>query len=256
MNNITQIIATIGPTSNTKDILKDMILSGMNIARLNFSHSNHDSHKEYISNIKELNQELNTNIKIIADLSGPRMNTKDGHGFDKDEEEVFTDKDKEDLKFVLEEVDFVAMSYVGEANDILSLRNYMQNLGKVLPIIAKIERKIAYLNIDEILKEADMIMIARGDLGNEVPLEQIPFIEKDIINRCKENNKPVIVATQMMLSMTNSEKPTRAEVTDVAYAVISGADFVMLSEETAKGIYPVEAVKMMHQIIEESSQHI
>jgi pyruvate kinase len=99
-------------------------------------------------------------------------------------------------------------------------------------------------------------MIARGDLGNEVPLEQIPFIEKDIINRCNQNHKPVIVATQMMLSMTENEEPTRAEVTDVTYAILSGADFVMLSEETAKGKYPVEAVKMMRQIIEESSKHI
>ncbi len=257
MNKKIKIIATIGLTSNTKDILREMILAGMNYARLNFSHGTHEEHKNYIKDIKELNQELNTDVRIIADLSGPRMNTKDGHSFNSEVETILTDKDLKDLEFVLNAgVDLIAMSYISCAEDISLLRSKMQDLGKVLPIIGKIERKIAYYNIDEIIDNADMIMIARGDLGNEVPLEQIPFIEKDIINRCNQKEKLVIVATQMMLSMTQNDKPTRAEVTDVTYAILSGADFVMLSEETAKGMYPVEAVKMMHQIIQESSKHI
>jgi pyruvate kinase len=130
----------------------------------------------------------------------------------------------------------------------------MKKLGKILPIISKIERKIAYENLDEIIDVSDAIMIARGDLGNEVPLEKIPFIEKNIIVKCKEKGKPVIVATQMLLSMTQNPTPTRAEVTDVAYAIINGADAVMLSEESASGKYPVEAVIMMEKIISESEK--
>jgi pyruvate kinase len=252
-----KIIATIGLATKEKDVLREMIKSGMDYIRLNFSHGTYSEHSNYIQNIKELNQELNTEIKIIADLSGPRMNTENGHSFNSNTQDIVTAKDIKDLEFVLKEgVDLVAMSYISSAEDVSLLRNKMQDLGKVLPIIAKIERKLAYYNIDEIIKEADMIMIARGDLGNEVPLEQIPFIEKDIINRCNQNNKLVIVATQMMLSMTENNIPTRAEVTDVTYAILSGADFVMLSEETAKGKYPVEAVKMMYQIIVESTKHI
>lgn len=257
MNKQIKIIATIGLATKEKETLKAMIQAGMNYIRLNFSHGTYLEHSSYIRNILDLNQELNTEVKIIADLSGPRMNTETGHSFDNQKQEIITEKDLKDLKFALNEgVDFIAMSYIASANDIVLLKDKMKEFGKVLPVIAKIERKLAYYNIDEIIKEADMIMIARGDLGNEVPLEQIPFIEKDIINRCNQNNKLVIVATEMMLSMTDKDKPTRAEVTDVTYAVLAGADFVMLSEETAKGKYPVEAVKMMHQIIVESTKHI
>ena len=257
MNKQIKIIATIGLATKEKETLKAMIQAGMNYIRLNFSHGTYSEHSSYIRNIFDLNQELNTEVKIIADLSGPRMNTETGHSFDNQKQEIITEKDLKDLEFSLNEgVDFIVMSYIASANDIVLLKDKMKEFGKVLPVIAKIERKLAYYNIDEIIKEADMIMIARGDLGNEVPLEQIPFIEKDIINRCNQNNKLVIVATEMMLSMTDKDKPTRAEVTDVTYAVLAGADFVMLSEETAKGKYPVEAVKMMHQIIVESTKHI
>lgn len=162
-----------------------------------------------------------------------------------------------DLKFGIEQnVDYVAMSFVGNAQDILKLRDEMKKNGKIIPIIAKIERKIALDNIDEIIKTADAIMIARGDLGNEIPLEQIPFIEKDIIEKCKKAKKPVIVATQMMFSMTENPLPTRAEVTDVAYAIINGADAVMLSEESATGHHPLEAVEMMERGILEAERHL
>jgi pyruvate kinase len=148
------------------------------------------------------------------------------------------------------------MSFVGNKNDVLKLREKMQEYGKVIPIITKIERKIAIENIDEIIKVADAVMVARGDLGNEVPLEQIPFIEKDIIEKCKIVGKPVIVATQMMFSMVENSSPTRAEMTDIAYAILNGADAVMLSEESASGKHPLEAVMMMEKEIVESEKHL
>lgn len=257
MKKNTKIIATIGLSSNTKEIIREMILNGMDFARLNFSWGTYEEHKNYIEIIRELNQELNKDVKIIQDLSGPRIQNENGHGYNEEAIEVITEKDLKDLAFGIENnIDYVAMSYVGDKNDILKLRNEMNKSGKVLPIIAKIERKLAYINLDEIINETDLVMIARGDLGNEVPLEQIPFIEKDIILKCNQKNKPVIVATQMMFSMKENILPTRAEVTDVVFAVISGADIVMLSDETASGKYPVESVNMMKKIITESEKHI
>jgi len=252
-----QIVATIGLASKEKAMIKEMILNGMDVMRLNFSWGTYEEHANYIKIVREIETEVSRKIKIIQDLSGPRMQHDEGHEYDQSSVELITPKDLKDLAFGIESgVDYVAMSYVGDKDDVLKLRAEMEKLGKVLPIIAKIERKIAYINIGEIIEHASAIMIARGDLGNEVPLEQIPFIEKDIINRCKQANKPVIVATQMMLSMTNSPTPTRAEVTDVAYAIICGADAVMLSEESASGQYPIEAVTMMNKIIIESEKYL
>lgn len=251
-----QIVATIGPASSSKEILKKMIDAQMDVARLNFSWGTHEKHAELIKNIHEAEIEAGRKIIIVADLSGPRVQETTGHEFDKNSVGVITPKDLDDLKFVIEQgVDYIAMSFVGNADDILKLREEMQKNGKIIPIIAKIERKIAIKNIDEIINTTDAIMVARGDLGNEVPLEEIPFIEKDIIERCKKVSKPVIVATQMMLSMKDNPTPTRAEVTDVTYAITSGADAVMLSEETASGKYPVETVEMMEKINVESEEH-
>ncbi len=253
----TQIIGTIGFSSNKKEIIKEMISSGMDIVRLNFSWGTYEEHLSYINFVRELNKELNKNVKIIQDLSGPRMQNEEGHEYNQNAIELITEKDLKDLAFgIKNNLDYIAMSYVGNSEDIFKLREEMKKIGKVLPVIAKIERNIAYQNIDSIIDASDAIMIARGDLGNEVPLEQIPFIQKDIIIRCKNKNKPVIVATQMMLSMTENPFPTRAEVTDVAFAVISGADAVMLSDETAKGKYPTEAVNMMNKITIESLKYL
>jgi len=252
-----QIIATIGPASKDKEIIREMIKHQMGVARLNFSWGTHEDHANYIKNIRESAKEEGRTIPIIQDLSGPRVQEKTGHEFKHGAEEITTEKDLNDLKFGIEQgIDYVAMSFVGKASDVLKLREDMKKLGKIIPIIAKVERKIALDNISEIIKVADAIMIARGDLGNEIPVEQIPFVEKEIIEKCKKNKKPVIVATQMMLSMTENPIPTRAEVTDVAYAVINGADAVMLSEESASGKYPVEAVKMMERVILESERYL
>jgi len=254
-NSKAQIVATIGPASKNKETIKEMIKHNMDIARLNFSWGTYEEHRDYIKKIRESAKEEGKIIPIIQDLSGPRIQDEEGHRFDENKIEVITQKDLQNLAFGIQEgIDYVAMSFVGNKNDVLKLREEMKKLGKILPIISKIERKIAYENLDEIIDVSDAIMIARGDLGNEVPLEKIPFIEKNIIVKCKEKGKPVIVATQMLLSMTQNPTPTRAEVTDVAYAIINGADAVMLSEESASGKYPVEAVIMMEKIISESEK--
>jgi pyruvate kinase len=257
MSGKAQIVATIGPATKDKKILKEMILHGMNVARLNFSWGSYEEHADYIKSIREEAKEVGKIIPIIQDLSGPRMQEGTGHEFDSKNTEIITEKDLADLKFGTEQnVDYVAMSFVGSDKDILELREHMRKLGKIIPIIAKIERKVAIDNIDEIIKNADAIMIARGDLGNEIPLEQIPFVEKDIIQKCKDSGRPVIVATQMMESMVENPLPTRAEVTDIAYAILNGADAVMLSEESATGKYPLETVIMMEKGIMEAEKHL
>ena len=257
MNSKAQIVATIGPATKNVRIIKEMIKHNMDVARLNFSWGTYDEHARYIKNIRAEAREAGKKIPIIQDLSGPRIQEKTGHKFNVKVEEIITEKDLADLKFGLEQgVDYVAMSYVGNKEDVLTLREKMRDFGKIIPIIAKIERKVAINNIDEIIKTADAIMVARGDLGNEIPLEQIPFVEKEIVQKCKMAGKPVIVATQMMASMTENPEPTRAEVTDIAFAILNGADAVMLSEESATGKYPLEAVMMMEKGITEAEKHL
>jgi pyruvate kinase len=256
MKNHAQIVATIGPSTKDKEILL-AVTRKIDAARLNFSWGTHEEHAGYIKEIREEAKRAGRKIVIIQDLSGPRIQEKDGHEFDENAKSDITPQDIADLNFGTEQgVDMVAMSYVGSASDINKLREEMGKCCRMIPIIAKIERKSALKNIDEIIEVADAIMVARGDLGNEIPLEKIPFVEREIVEKCKIAGKPVIVATQMLLSMTESPKPTRAEVTDVAFAVLSGADAVMLSEETASGKYPVEAVTMMEKIIIETTSHL
>lgn len=255
MNSKTQIVATLGPATPQK-IIEEMIAHNMDVARLNTSFGTFEEHASYIKNVRESAKAAGRRIPIILDLSGPRIQEKTGHKFDANVSEIITQKDLAYLKFGIEQgVDYVAMSFVGSGKDITNLRGKMRKMGKIILIIAKIERKKALIKIDEIIKTADAVMIARGDLGNEIPLEQIPFVEKEIIEKCKLAGKPAIVATQMMLSMTENKEPTRAEVTDVAFAILNGADAVMLSEESAKGKYPLEAVIMMEKGIVEAEKH-
>jgi pyruvate kinase len=250
------IIATIGPASGTAEILNEMIAHNMDVARLNFSWGTYEAHAQYIKNIREAAARNNRKIPIIQDLSGPREQDSDGHRFDDSKQEIITEKDKADVRFGIEQgVDYVAMSYVGCAKDIEDLRAEMKSAGKILPIIAKIERKVALDNLDEIIAVADGIMVARGDLGSAIPFEQVPHEQKKIIQKAKAAKKPVIVATQMLLSMTKNPEPTRAEVTDVATAVAQGTDAVMLSEETAQGKYPLEAIKVMERIVLEAEKY-
>jgi len=250
-----QIVATIGPATKDKKLLVAMIKHQMDVARLNFSHGTYEEHAVYIKTIRDAAKIAKRHIPIIQDLSGPRVQGKEGHHIAKKVKEVVTEKDLRDLKFGLEQdVDYIAMSYVGQAKDVLKLRQVMDS--NVKPIIAKVERRLALQNLNEIIKVADAIMIARGDLGNEVPLEEIPFIEKMIITKCKTAKKPVITATQMMTSMIHNPIPVRADVTDVAYAIMNGSDAVMLSEETAIGEYPLEVIKMMERIVIAAEKHL
>lgn len=257
MESTTKIIATIGPASDKKEIILSMIEHKMDIARLNFSWGNYEWFTEVIKEIKESAKISNRDIKIIQDLSGPRVQDDNGHHYGgAEEQKIITEKDIENLDFgIKQNVDYIALSYVGKADDIIELKKLIEERGGKQKVIAKIERKIAYENLDEIIKETDAVMVARGDLGNEFPLEEIPFVQHHIIQACKKANKMVIVATQMLLSMVDNPTPTRAEVSDVAYAILDGADGVMLSEESAKGKYPVEAVSMMEKISEVAEKH-
>lgn len=250
MESKTKIIATIGPASNNKEIILALINHHLDIFRLNFSWSSHEEYAETIKNIRESANQTQRNILIMQDLSGPRVQEGSEHHFGGNEnDKVITEKDIKDLDFGIEQkVDYVALSFVGNANDVLDLKNLIKEKGGNQKVIAKIERKSAYINLDSILEVSDGVMVARGDLGNEFPLEEIPFVQHEIIEKANKKGKMVIVATEMLLSMVDNQRPTRAEVSDVAYAIIDGADAVMLSEESARGKYPVEAVEMMEKI--------
>lgn len=252
-----QIVATIGPATKDLKTVRELVRHQMDVARLNFFWGTHEEQLEYIKTIREAAKEAGRHIPIIADLAGPRVQGKDSHKFDTGFTGVLTEKDLRDLDFALKNgVDYISLSYVGNASDIQLLRKEMRTRGRDVPVIAKIERRTALDNLAEIIAEADAVMIARGDLGNEIPLQEIPYVEQDIIRRANEAGKPVITATQMMLSMVENPTPTRAEVTDVTYAILAGSDAVMLSEETARGRYPVEAVAMMETIILEAEKHM
>ncbi len=252
----TQIVATLGPATHDKRIIHELIMHQVDVVRLNFSWGTHEDHAHYIKTVREVAVEEKRRIPIIQDLSGPRVQESSGHHFAGGAGEALTVKDLEDLKFgIAQGVEYVAMSYVGGADDIKKLKLVIKAMKGRAKVIAKIERQVAIDKFAEILKVSDAIMIARGDMGNEVPLEQIPFVEHDLIVACKKAKKPVITATQMLVSMVESPTPTRAEVTDIAYAIIAGSDAVMLSEETARGKYPVEAVSVMERVSVEAESH-
>jgi pyruvate kinase len=327
---MTKIVCTIGPASQSPDVITALIRSGMNVARLNFSHGSWEEHKEKIAIIRRVSHELNQPVAILQDLAGPkiRVGTVPEPGVRLEVGQLFiltsqrvegspervavtypdlprevkkgdhilladgvmelivkqvsstditcevitggvltshkginlptgtirapslTDKDREDLLFGIENyVDYVALSFVRQAEDVLRVKEIIQERKKSTPVIAKIEKHEAIDHIDEIMEVSDGIMVARGDLGVEVPLETVPHIQKMLIRKANLLGKPVITATQMLRSMVDSPRPTRAEATDVANAVLDGTDAVMLSEETASGSYPVDAVQFMARIV-------
>ena len=324
----TKIIATIGPSSDSRSTLKKIILKGVNVCRLNFSHVTHEKAREIISHIKSINQELNVNTAILADLQGPKIRVgelekkikiKTGdllclttkkpsknqifvnyNNFVKDvklNENVLIDdgkirlkiiktnnqdtltakvvfggmlssfkginlpntkislpcltkKDKRDLKFILsQKIEWLALSFVREAEDLRALRRILKRNKSKIGVISKIEKPEAVKNIDEIITLSNGIMVARGDLGVEMPAYRVPAIQKKIVRKSVERARPVIIATQMLESMTTSPVATRAEVNDVANSVIDGADAVMLSGETSAGKNPIKAVETMRGII-------
>ncbi len=321
----TKIVCTIGPASEAIPTLRTMIQSGLNVARLNFSHGSYDDHALIISRIRSLSTELSLPVAIMQDLQGPKVRvglleksvtvaagqevtigkdfTIDFDIFDTVQigeriliEDgrielkvtaksdvagtqlitcttivggliqshkgvnipdstilfpVITQKDITDLRFGLDhDVDAVAVSFVRNKEDILEIKKIIAGHPAAPLVIAKIEKKEALVNLNDIIASADGIMVARGDLGVELPEEEITVLQKMIVEKCRRAGKPVIVATQMLESMMTNPKPTRAEVSDVSNAVLDGVDGVMLSEETANGQYPVEAVKEMAAIID------
>ncbi|MCC7429559.1 pyruvate kinase [bacterium] len=325
-----KIIATLGPSCSTEEMLVKLLEAGMNVARMNFSHGSYEAHLQSINNVRKASEIVGRPIAILQDLQGPkirigkvrngqvsikngdkivitieellgdetRVSTSYQH-LPKDVKkgdriliddgvleltvekvaatEVFcivknggilkerkginlpginvsapsvTEKDKADLYFGLEnDVDYVAISFVRNPKDILAVKKIITQAGKRTPVIAKIERLEAVEQIDEIIRVSDGILIARGDLGVELPTEQVPVIQKNIIKKCNALGVPVITATQMLESMMVNPRPTRAEASDVANAIIDGSDCVMLSGETASGKFPIEAVQMMDKII-------
>ena len=328
----TKIICTIGPASEKIETLKEMILKGMNVARLNFSHGTYDNHAMLISNVREASRVTGRHVGILQDLQGPKIRlgelkqpteikagqiiTLGKKGFpvqydlskilkagqsvlvddglielrvlkvlpgaiqcevvlggtlishkginvpeSKTNFSVFTEKDKKDLLFGLKQnVDLVAMSFVRKAKDITEVRSFIKkNLkkGQKVPwIIAKIEKTQAIPEIDKIIAVSDAIMIARGDLGIEAPAEMVPVYQKEIIQKCMQAQKPVVVATQMLDSMMRNPRPTRAEASDVSNAVFDHTDCVMLSGESAFGNYPVQSVAIMNKLIVAAEQSV
>ncbi|WP_405294235.1 pyruvate kinase [Algibacter sp. Ld11] len=328
----TKIVATLGPATSTKEVLKGMLEEGVNVFRINFSHADYKDVAERITMIRELNEEFGFTAAILADLQGPKLrvgvmeedvvvNPGDeiifatGERFVGNKERVYmtydrfpqdakpgerillddgkllftvvstngknevlakvvqggplkskkgvnlpntnisqpalTEKDIEDAIFAIgQDVDWMALSFVRHAEDLMQLRDLIAEHGThKIPIIAKIEKPEAVENIDKIVTHCDGIMVARGDLGVEVPAEEVPLIQKQLVLRAKKARIPVIIATQMMETMIDSLTPTRAEVNDVANSVMDGADAVMLSGETSVGKYPVEVIRQMSNIL-------
>ncbi len=247
----------MGPSSATEEILTQMLEKQMGIVRLNFSWGTLESHKEQIELIRKIEKEKGIMIPIILDLPGLRIQEVAGHTYNHETDGAITEQDKKFIAFGIKEwVDYIAVSFVGSPEDVLECKRIITELGGNQKVIAKIERQAAVDALDEIIQVTDAVMVARGDLGNEIAIEKIPFVQADIISKSNKAGKSVIVATQMLLSMTEHETPTRAEVTDVALATLQGADAVMLSEETAKGKYPVEAVAVMERIVIEAEKHM
>ena len=343
MNRFAKIVATLGPTSSTEDRLRQMILAGMDVARLNFSHGTHEDHAGRIALVRRLSEELNKPIAILMDLQGPKLrigklaveplplvagqqvalSSESPHELPEgitfipfdvpklhealqtgnhilmddgnlelevlkvDGDNIFakvliggdlkshkgvnlpgsklnipilTEKDLVDLKFGLDQgLDLVALSFVKTAADIESARKIMEAMApgrRIPPIIAKLERPEALDNLEEIMRVTNGVMVARGDLGVEMSPADVPSAQKRIIRIANECGRFVITATQMLESMIENPRPTRAEAADVANAIYDGTDGVMLSAETAAGAYPVESIRMMSRIVEKSESHL
>lgn len=334
LKNRTKIVATLGPASNTYEKMLELVKSGVNVFRLNFSHGTHESKLRVIAFAREITQKENYNIALLGDLQGPKLRVGDleNGGFQIEpgdiltftsrervignKEKIFvsypnlhndvkvgekiliddgkievliqevtslgdvkvmvtnggfllpnkgvnlpdtaisqpalTEKDLIDLDFIVaNKLDWVALSFVRKAEDIVNLKQRVQASGSDIKVMAKIEMPSALADIRDIINEADGIMVARGDLGVELPVEKVPQAQRSIIRKCIHRGKPVIVATQMMESMIENIKPNRSEITDVANAVLEGADAVMLSAETAAGKHPTLVVQTVAKIIQE-----
>jgi pyruvate kinase len=333
----TKIICTLGPASESPEVIRGLVRAGMDVARINFSHGDHETHARSIATLRQIAAEEGQMAAVMADLQGPKLRVGEieGERIELDEGDTvtltthprpdvggdipvphpqllrdlrsgqtvllddgrlelvvvglsdsglkcrvvtggelfsrkginvpgamlrfsaLTDKDKEDAAFALEQgVDFIALSFVRRAADVRELRQFLKGKQGNVSIIAKIEKPEALAGFDEILTEADGIMVARGDLGVETPAEEVPFHQKRIIRACNQAGKPVITATQMLQSMMANPRPTRAEASDVVNAVLDGTDAVMLSGETAVGQYPIVAASVMETICTNAEVHL
>lgn len=250
-----QIVATLGPATTDAAVLEAMLRPGVALARLNFSWGTHAEHRSFVQNARMTANRIGRRIAIIQDLSGPRVPQGASHTFDPNQP-VLTDKDVADVAALTDlEPEYVAQSFVRTPADVEDLRSLLAGHGCAAKIIAKIERKEALDNLDDIILAADGIMVARGDLGAAVPIETLPFVKKDILRRCRVAHVPSIVATEMLTSMQDDPVPSRADISDIAHAVLDGASATMLSNETAIGTNPVEAVAMMRRVVDEALTH-
>ena len=334
----TKIICTLGPASSKENVLIKMMGAGMEVARLNFSHSTLNIHLNHLQTIKKLNRKYSFNVKVLGDLEGYRIRVgrlkygqaikvnkgqvvwltqenilgegsvipfdyrdslyefekgqhiyiDDGNiallvlereknrlktrvvipGLIKERKGIImpdiklnfkglTEKDKENIRFCMDnKIEYIAQSFVRRKDDIVNVKEYLKNYPYKYQIIAKIENREGIKNIDEIIKVCDGIMIARGDMGVSIPIYEVPIIQKEIIRKCNRAKKFVITATQMLESMTENHIPERAEVSDVANAILDGSDYLMLSAETAVGLHPIECVDMMKQIIKFTEESV
>lgn len=332
----TKIIATLGPASDSRATIETLVNDGVDVARLNLSHGDHQSHARLVQEVRRAAARAGRHVAVLMDLCGPKIRVgrfsegaielsrdatvtvttrqvtgradlipsqyrklhqdiatgerillddgqmeliveaidgqeircrvvhggilHDNKGINLPDTSLsvsaFTRKDREDTAFAIEQrADFLALSFVRSADEVTALQRFLQKRNSEIPVIAKIEKPEAMADIDRIVKQAYGIMIARGDLGIELPAERVPLLQRDLIQLARRENKPVIVATQMLESMTRSSRPTRAEVGDVATAALSGTDAVMLSGETANGRYPQHAVNTMDRILREMEQY-
>lgn len=250
------LVVTIGPASSGRETFLAMARAGLDIVRFNFAWSTNEERAAQIRMIRDVAKEIGREITLLQDLPGPRIQTGSSHTYNQSVETLLTEEDERSIAFgVAQQMKYLALSFVGSAKDVEDGTALIKKYNGTQKVIAKIERQAALDNLDEILAAADGLMVARGDLGSEVPLEEIPFIEKMLIEKANAAGKPVIVATQMLLSMTESPTPSRAEVTDVTWATLLGADGVMLSEESASGKYPVEAVAYLNKISSCAATH-
>jgi pyruvate kinase len=329
--NKTKIVATVGPASKSREMLKQLIVNGVDVFRLNFSHGRHEDHQQVLDTIRDLNQELGTYVCVLQDLQGPKIRIgevergevmlEEGATFTITTDEVLgtaqrvsttykplpsdvkkgdviliddgkievvvtgfhdtqvetevihggplrprkginlphtdvsapslTKKDREDLEFGLKnDVEWIALSFVRNAIDVRELKDIIQKAGKNCKVIAKIEKPQALRELDDIIEASDGLMVARGDLGVETLMEDVPMVQKLIVRKCNKQFKPVIIATQMMESMIENARPTRAETNDIANSIIDGADALMLSAETAVGKYPINVIRSMSKTIQ------
>lgn len=253
MKRLTKIIATIGPASNSEEVIKKLLKAGVDVFRFNLSHGTKEEHQATLRLIRKIASRSKKQVGILFDVADPKLRSLIKRGArltgNSLSTQTLTKKVYADVEFAIKQkVDWLALSFVRQRSDVAKLKRILKNKKAAIKVMAKIEKKEAVEDINAIINEADAVMIARGDLGVEVAIEEVPIIQKKVINKCMRRGKAVVTATQMLESMITNPRPTRAEVNDVANAIFDQTDAVMLSAETAIGKYPVIAVETMAKV--------